>query len=137
MLRGFDGRGFKVSVFFSRSFLLVCPSNLFQGEFAVPPGLHAMDFLFYFPETFVLLFAGVFPSLVSTTITTFGKSFSESFLNFALTLNTTMKWDPSDITPTNWELWDGINEMLFNVTESGAPDIHSVTTSSALLERCE
>ena len=88
-----------------------------------------MDLLFYFPEAFT----GVSPPLV----TTFGKSFSESFLNFALTLNTTMKWDPSDITPTNWELWDGINEMLFNVTESGAPDIHSVTTSSALLERCE
>ena len=70
-------------------------------------------------------------------ITAFVKSFSESFLNFVLTLNTTMKWDPSDITPT-WELWnDGNTEMLFNVTEAGAPDIHSVMTSSALLERCE
>jgi hypothetical protein len=70
-------------------------------------------------------------------ITTFGKFFSESFLNFALTLNTTSKWDPSDITPANWELWNGVNEMLFNVTEAGAPDIRPVRTSSALLERCE
>ena len=69
-------------------------------------------------------------------ITTFGKSFSESFLNFVLTLNTTMKWDPSDVTP-NWGLWNGVNEMLFNVTESGAPNIRLVRTSSALLERCE
>ena len=69
-------------------------------------------------------------------ITTFGKSFSESFLNFVLTLNPTLKWDPSDITPT-WELWNGITEMLFNVTEAGAPDIRLVRTSSALLERCE
>ena len=72
-------------------------------------------------------------------ITTFGKSFSESFLNFVLTLNpTTMKWDPSDdITPPNWELWNGDNEMLFNVTEAGVPDIRPVMTSSALLERCQ
>ena len=69
-------------------------------------------------------------------ITTFGKSFSESFLNFVLTLNTTSKWDSSDITPT-WEFWNGITEMLFNMTEAGAPDIRSVRTSSALLERCE
>ena len=71
------------------------------------------------------------------SITAFGKSFSESFLNFVLTLNPTMKWDPSDVTPT-WDLWnDGNTEMLFNVTETGAPDIRSVRTSSALLERCE
>ena len=70
-------------------------------------------------------------------ITTFGKSFSESFLNFVLTLNTTLKWELSDVTPPTWELWNGINEMLFNVTDAGAPDIHMVRTSSALLERCE
>jgi hypothetical protein len=69
-------------------------------------------------------------------ITTFIKSMSESFLNFALTLNTTLKWDPSDITP-NWEMWNGVNEMLFNVTEAGAPDIRPVRTSRALLKRCE
>ena len=71
--------------------------------------------------------------------TTFGKSFSESFFNFVLTLDPTMKWDPSDITPA-WELWNdggGNIEMLFNVTEGGAPDIRSVRTSDALLERCE
>ena len=69
-------------------------------------------------------------------ISTFGKSFSESFLNFVMTLNTTLKWDSLDITP-DWRLWMGATEMLFNVTEAGAPDIHSVTTSSALLNRCK
>jgi cholinesterase len=74
---------------------------------------------------------------LNINITTFTKSFSESFLNFVLTLNTTLKWDPSDITPPTWELWNGANEMVFNVTEAGVPDIHTVRTSSALLERCE
>ena len=70
--------------------------------------------------------------------TTFGKSFSESFLNFVMTLNPNSKWDSSDITPT-WELWNDASntEMLFNVTDAGAPDIRSVITSNALLERCE
>ena len=68
---------------------------------------------------------------------TFEKSFSESFLNFVMTLNPNLKWDySSDITPT-WGLWNGATEMLFNVTETGTPDIRSVTTSSALLERCK
>ena len=69
-------------------------------------------------------------------ITAFGKSFSQSFLNFVLTLNTTLKWDPSDITPT-WDFWNGGIEMLFNLTETNAPDIRLVRTSNALLERCE
>ena len=56
-------------------------------------------------------------------------------MNFVLTLNATKKWDPSDVTP-DWELWNGVNEMVFNVTESGAPDIRPVRTSGALLERC-
>ena len=49
----------------------------------------------------------------SNDITTFGES---SFLNFVLTLNTTLKRDSLDIAPT-WELWDGAIEMLFNVTK--------------------
>ena len=73
-------------------------------------------------------------------ITTFSKSFSESFLNFVLTLNATSKWDTdpsSDVTPGDWEMWNGVNEMLFNVTEGGEPDIRLVRTESGLLDRCE
>ena len=29
-------------------------------------------------------------------------------------------------TPGNWEMWNGVNEMLFNVTEDGEPDIRPV-----------
>ena len=155
MLRAFDGRGFKVGVFFFFRSFFVCSSIfifIFQGEFAVPPGFHGTDVRFYFPESFVLfhfftivtgcsftffiyLFFGVHRANIS--ITPFVKSFSESFLNFVLTLNATMKWDPSDVTPT-WDLWnDGNTEMLFNVTEAGDPDIRSVRTSDALLGRCE
>ena len=89
-----------------------------------------------FTILFSLFFFFLYRSNALNNITTFGKSFSESFLNFVLTLNPTLKWDPSDITPT-WEFWNGVTEMLFNVTEAGAPDIRSVKTSSALLKRCE
>ena len=55
-----------------------------------------------------------------------------------LTLNATSKWDPSsDVTPGDWEMWKGVNEMLFNVTEGGEPDIRLVRTDSGLLDRCE
>jgi len=107
MLRAFGGRAFK-------------------GEFAVPPGLHGEDALFYFPESANAL----------ENINTFGTSFSESFLNFVMTLDPNLKWNSSNITPL-WGLWMGATEMLFNVTEAGAPDIHSVTTSSMLLKRCD
>jgi len=116
--------------------IFICPTYFmlrafggfaFKGEFAVPPGFHGQDGAFYFPEV----------ANASYAISTFGKSFSESFLNFVMTLDPNMKWNSSNITPF-WGLWTaGDTEMLFNVTEAGAPDIHSVTTSSALLKRCE
>ena len=122
-----------------------------KGEFAVPPGTHASDVKYYFPESFVFsltrFFTHLFTSLffgggcrANINITTFSKSFSESFLNFVLTLNATAKWDTdpsSDVTPGDWEMWDGVNEMLFNVTEDGEPDIRLVRTESGLLDRCE
>ena len=66
----------------------------------------------------------------------FEKSFSESFLNFVRTLNPGIKFDKANITPL-WHTWNGANEMLFNRTEAGAPDIRQIKTSSDLLERCE
>ena len=81
-----------------------------------------------------------FWSRANINITTFSKSFSESFLNFVLTLNATAKWDTdpsSDVTPGDWEMWNGVNEMLFNVTEGGEPDIRLVRTESGLLDRCK
>ena len=87
-----------------------------------------------------LIYSPRFRFRANINITTFSKSFSESFLNFVLTLNATAKWDSdplSDVTPGNWEMWDGVNEMLFNVTEDGEPDIRLVRTESGLLDRCE
>ncbi|KAF8161671.1 Alpha/Beta hydrolase protein [Crassisporium funariophilum] len=110
MLQSFGGRGFK-------------------GEFAIPPGGHGMDVSYYFPS----MNANGIPAFGNPA---FDKSFSESFLNFAMALNTNAKTDTSNITPT-WGLWDGATEMLFNRTEAGAPDIRAVKTSSALLQRCQ
>ena len=93
-----------------------------------------------FQEFSIHLFTSLFSfwSRANINITTFSKSFSESFLNFVLTLNATSKWDPSsEITPGNWGMWKGVNEMLFNVTEDGEPDIRLVRTESGLLDRCE
>ena len=56
----------------------------------------------------------------------FVKSFTQVFLNFVMTLDPNMKWDPSNITPY-WGLWNETTEMLFNTTEGGDPDIRSVT----------
>lgn len=108
----------------------------------MPPATDEEDIAYYFPDPqSCVLFYYAYFSAVSfnlrrpNDITTFGKSFSESFLNFAITLNPSSA-DSSDVTPP-WGLWMGGTEMLFNVTEAGAPDIHSVTTSDALLKRCE
>ncbi|KAG6872737.1 hypothetical protein C0995_007059 [Termitomyces sp. Mi166 len=65
----------------------------------------------------------------------FIKAFSHSFLDFAVSLNPNYKSSPT-ITP-KWGLWEGKNEMLFNMTEGGLPDVRTIKTSSALLQRCE
>jgi len=66
----------------------------------------------------------------------FDNSFSESFMNFAMNLDTNVKHDPTNITPL-WPLWAGSNEMLFNKTEAGAAIVQVVKTSTALLNRCK
>jgi cholinesterase len=66
----------------------------------------------------------------------FDKAFPEAFLNFALSLDPNVKWDPSNVTPP-WAAWGGENEMLFNETAAGAPDIRAITTAKDLLQRCE
>lgn len=84
-----------------------------------------------------LLKAGATESLyrandLNDTIT-FAESFSQLFLNFAMALHPTSKWDPLNPAPT-WELWNGATEMHFDMATD---DIGLVTTSSALLKRCE
>ncbi|KAF8969096.1 Alpha/Beta hydrolase protein [Flammula alnicola] len=100
----------------------------FKGEFAIPPGTHAEDVAYYFPS---LNAAGV-PGFANPD---FDKAFSESFLNFVLSLNPNVKWDPTNITPL-WKPWGGLNEMLFNMTAAGLPDVRLIETASGVLARC-
>ncbi|KAF8168677.1 Alpha/Beta hydrolase protein [Mycena galopus ATCC 62051] len=84
------------------------PGRSFKGEFAIPPGLHANDFI---------------------------DAFAQSFTSFIINLDPNDKVDPTTITP-HWNTFDTSNtEMLFNMT-AGVPVVHPITTSDALLERC-
>ncbi|KDR83231.1 hypothetical protein GALMADRAFT_221150 [Galerina marginata CBS 339.88] len=115
--------------------IIICPTyyllrafgeSAFKGEFAIPPGLHAGDVPYYFTHGRPPPFANV----------DFDKAFGESYMDFALSLNTNVKWDPTNPRPS-WDAWNGSNEMLFNKTVAGAPDIRLIKTSNALLSRCD
>lgn len=96
-----------------------------QGEFAIPPGDHDEDVAYYFGGT--------------TTFNNpdFIKAFSHSFLSFVRFLNPNEKFQ-STITPAVWPIFSaGHTEMLFNETDAGQPLIKTITTDSALLERCK
>ncbi|KAG6825701.1 hypothetical protein H0H93_000396, partial [Arthromyces matolae] len=94
------------------------------AEFAIPPGGHGNDVAYYYPTNGPPLFNNA----------DFIKAFSHSFLDYAVSLNPNIKSAPT-LTP-NWRLWSGKTEMLFNKTAGGLPEIHEITTSNALLERC-
>ncbi|KAF8886048.1 Alpha/Beta hydrolase protein [Gymnopilus junonius] len=116
--------------------IFICPTYLllrsfngvgFKGEFAIPPALHGQDVAYYFTN-------GETPGFGNPQ---FDKAFAEAFLDFVKFLNTNIKSDPQNTGTPLWPTWSGSNEMLFNMTTAGAPDIHVVETSSALLQRCE
>ncbi|PPQ79378.1 hypothetical protein CVT25_002648 [Psilocybe cyanescens] len=117
--------------------IFVCPTYYLQtafggkgykGLFAIPPGTHGTDLIYYFPGSVSPGGDLPFPN------PDFIKAFTETFPNFATSLNPNKKWE-SNITPP-WSSWNGSNEMLFNQTETNAPDIRSIKTSNALLDRC-
>ncbi|KAH0585493.1 hypothetical protein H2248_008731 [Termitomyces sp. 'cryptogamus'] len=124
---------FQVTAIMGES-IFICPTYFmleafggrgFKTEFAIPPGGHGNDVAYYYPSNGPPLFNN--PDFI--------KAFSHSFLDFAISLNPNEKSSPT-ITP-NWGLWEGKNEMLFNMTEGGLPDVRAIETSSALLRRCE
>ncbi|KAJ7574029.1 Alpha/Beta hydrolase protein [Mycena floridula] len=102
----------------------------FKGEFAIPPGGHSDDLDYYFPSHNS---NGVPPYNNSA----FDKAFPQSFLTFARKMNLNDKFDVNIIP--SWSTWSksGKFEMLFNKTDAGVPDIRAITTSNALLDRCD
>ncbi|KAF9532662.1 cephalosporin esterase [Crepidotus variabilis] len=102
----------------------------YKGEFAIPPGTHGSDYVYYFPNGKTMT-----PAFNNQP---FIKAFSQSFANFWLGLNPNIKWDPSNITPA-WKAWTSSSktEMHFGQTSSSMPDIRPITSSDALLNRCD
>ncbi|KAH9486198.1 putative secreted lipase [Psilocybe cubensis] len=117
--------------------IFVCPTYYLQtsfggkgykGLFAIPPGNHGTDLIYYFPGS--VSPGGDLPFSNPDFI----KAFTQTFPDFVTSLNPNKKRE-SDITPP-WSPWGGSNEMLFNQTEAGAPDVRPIKSSKALLERC-
>ncbi|PFH46612.1 hypothetical protein AMATHDRAFT_154314 [Amanita thiersii Skay4041] len=119
--------------------IFICPTyflmrafgdKAFKGQFAIPPALHGQDVAYYFPSTMNPNGRPAFDNV------DFDNAFAQSFLNFAISLDPNVKTDPSNITP-QWSAWEGgLNEILFNRTEDGRPDVRQVQTSDELLKRC-
>jgi hypothetical protein len=124
LLNAFPGASFKVR--FQRAVRLSILTQI-QAEFAIPPGLHANDVLYYWPS--------IFPPAYQNTA--FINAFAQIFTSFAISLDPNVKIDPATITP-HWNKWDvDHTEMLFNKTDADVPVVKPMTTSNALLERCQ
>jgi carboxylesterase type B len=117
--------------------IFICPTYFlldafkdksWKGEFAIPPGTHGEDILYYF---------GPFDGYVRPYDNPdFVQSFNQTFMNFILSLDPNTKFDPTDPTPA-WNHWSADRtEMLFNQTAAGEPDIRAVSTDPGLVERC-
>jgi len=115
--------------------IFICPTyyllsafrgRAFKAEFAIPPGLHASDVVYYFPGNSTPPFDNA----------TFINAFAQSFTSFIINLNPNLKVDPTTFTP-EWNMFKiEHTEMLFNKTADGVPVVQPMTTSDALLERC-
>jgi hypothetical protein len=73
------------------------------------------------------------PTFVNTQ---FQRAYVGGYLSTSISLNPNMHIDADSILP-KWPLWDGKNEMLYNVTEDGAPVVQVIATDSKLLDRCK
>ncbi|KAH9486199.1 Lipase 4 [Psilocybe cubensis] len=131
------GSNFSQAVSIVGESIFICPTYRllsafggkgYKAEFAIPPANHGEDVNYYFPDAFQGFVSPVFNN------SEFQKAFAESFTNFAIYTNPNKKWE-SNITPL-WNPWAGSNEIHFNKTEDGSPDVRAVKTSSSLLERC-
>jgi carboxylesterase type B len=119
------------SIFIFPTYFLLKAFNgkAWKGEYAIPPGEHGEDVLYYFGP--LMGYTRIYDNA------DFVQSFNQSFMNFIIFLDPNTKFDPTDPTPT-WNHWSSDHtEMLFNETAAGEPDIRAVSTDSGLLERCE
>ncbi|KAJ6577861.1 Alpha/Beta hydrolase protein [Mycena capillaripes] len=103
------------------------PGRSFKGEFAIPPGQHGKDLVYYFPGN----------STPPFNNTAFINAFAQLFTSFIVNLDPNVKINPTTITP-QWNMFDVQNtEMLFNQTApNGLPVVEPRVTSDSLLERC-
>ncbi|KAJ7058688.1 Alpha/Beta hydrolase protein [Mycena amicta] len=107
--------------------------RVFKGLFAIGSGLHASDLPYYWSTM-----AANGPSFNNTD---FIEAFSQSFTDFAISLDPNAKTSPT-ILP-QWVPWtdsaNGETEMLFNKTSAGVPVVQATTltrSQSGLLTRC-
>ena len=124
-MRAFGTKAYKVREYSFICFTRNLPECL-KGFFGIPPAIHGDDLPYYFPN-------GAQPAFANAD---FQAAFSGTFLNFAISLDPSVKWNILDITPP-FPKWSGSVEMLFNKTETNTPDLRTTTTSEALLKRCE
>ncbi|KAJ3561270.1 hypothetical protein NP233_g10298 [Leucocoprinus birnbaumii] len=122
--------------------IFICPTyfllralknKAFKGDLAVPPAYHLDDMVYYFPNSLMGR-----NSSTPFNNTEFRNNFAQSFLNFAISLDPNVKWDPSNTLP-HWPRWSeqGRAEMIFNRTETYEPVFQVVSTDENLLRRCD
>ncbi|KAJ7049577.1 Alpha/Beta hydrolase protein [Mycena amicta] len=107
--------------------------RVFKGLFAIGSGLHASDLPYYWTT--------MAPNGPSFNNSGFIEAFSQTFTNFAISLDPNTKTSPT-ILP-QWVPWtdsaNGGTEMLFNKTSAGVPVVQATTltaSQSGLLTRC-
>jgi len=115
------------SIFVCPTYYLLAayPGKSWKGLFAIPPGLHGDDVIYYFNSTT--------PPYDNPA---FIDAFVQSFMSFSMYGDVNQKFDPTNITPYWYEYEYGYTEMLFNETESGAPIVTPITTDPSLIQRC-
>ncbi|KAG0695775.1 Alpha/Beta hydrolase protein [Suillus ampliporus] len=118
--------------------IFVCPTYYlvkafgeqgWKGEFAIPPGLHGNDVLYYFPSL-SYYFGSAYNNSQFTT------AFSNSFMAMVMHETPDDRYTPGDITPSWTSSRNDSAEMMFNETSAGVPDVYPFKTDIAVLERC-
>ncbi|KAG2751792.1 alpha/beta-hydrolase [Suillus brevipes Sb2] len=116
--------------------IFVCPTyyllsafgeRAWKGEFAIPAGLHGTDIAYYFTS---------YQNGPAYNNSQFITAFSNSFMAMAMSNTPDDRYTPGDITPS-WRPWkQGLEEMMFNETSAGVPDVYTFKTDMTVLERC-